>query len=270
MSEATLAAARHFWITVKANSESFQLKKLCKNHAICDKQSKFKKEISLARTSSKTTFFPSAENLLEMLTTQKACLLVMLIISIVIVCVNFFLSQVRSHCLESLVEDLFCFPSNITKYAYFHMIPFPFVNDYIYRCTQTLHAYSSTIFDAVLTQTPCHHHWGRLFRLYVYEVRVVSYVLFLFLICCGFRLLLFSRPSSQQKGHSYQTIRWGILQSTCSFIYTISFPYLLWLWVAIVLQGRQAGKKVIVIKQLDKGSKERPFPHAIVAGIERL
>ncbi|KIK06297.1 hypothetical protein K443DRAFT_674575 [Laccaria amethystina LaAM-08-1] len=39
--------------------------------------------------------------------------------------------------------------------------------------------------------------------------------------------------------------------------------------VAIVLQGRQAGKKVVVIKQLDEGSKEHPFPHAIVAGIER-
>ncbi|KAF9484044.1 hypothetical protein BDN70DRAFT_195312 [Pholiota conissans] len=39
--------------------------------------------------------------------------------------------------------------------------------------------------------------------------------------------------------------------------------------VAIVLQGRQAGKKVVVIKQLDEGTKERKFPHAIVAGIER-
>ncbi|KAJ2919694.1 hypothetical protein MD484_g644, partial [Candolleomyces efflorescens] len=39
--------------------------------------------------------------------------------------------------------------------------------------------------------------------------------------------------------------------------------------VAIVLQGRQAGHKVVVIKQLDDGSKERPYPHAIVAGIER-
>jgi len=35
------------------------------------------------------------------------------------------------------------------------------------------------------------------------------------------------------------------------------------------LQGRQAGKKVVVIKQLDEGTKERPYPHAIVAGIER-
>ena len=36
-----------------------------------------------------------------------------------------------------------------------------------------------------------------------------------------------------------------------------------------MLSGRQAGKKVVVIKQMDEGSKERPYPHAIVAGIER-
>lgn len=36
-----------------------------------------------------------------------------------------------------------------------------------------------------------------------------------------------------------------------------------------MLQGRQAGKKVVVIKQIDEGTKERPYPHAIVAGIER-
>ena len=41
------------------------------------------------------------------------------------------------------------------------------------------------------------------------------------------------------------------------------------LQVAIVLQGRQAGKKVVVIKQLDEGTKDRPYPHAIVAGVER-
>ncbi|KAJ7595005.1 ribosomal L27e protein family-domain-containing protein [Mycena floridula] len=39
--------------------------------------------------------------------------------------------------------------------------------------------------------------------------------------------------------------------------------------VAIVLSGRQAGKKVVVIKQSDEGTKDRPYPHAIVAGIER-
>lgn len=40
--------------------------------------------------------------------------------------------------------------------------------------------------------------------------------------------------------------------------------------VAVVLSGRQAGKKVVVIQQRDEGTKERPYPHAIVAGIERL
>ncbi|WWC72495.1 uncharacterized protein I206_106457 [Kwoniella pini CBS 10737] len=39
--------------------------------------------------------------------------------------------------------------------------------------------------------------------------------------------------------------------------------------VAVVLSGRQAGKKVVVIKQSDEGTKERPYPHAVVAGIER-
>ncbi|KAI9433033.1 60S ribosomal protein L27 [Lactarius indigo] len=39
--------------------------------------------------------------------------------------------------------------------------------------------------------------------------------------------------------------------------------------VAIVLQGRQAGKKVVIIKQVDDGTKDRQYPHAIVAGIER-
>lgn len=36
-----------------------------------------------------------------------------------------------------------------------------------------------------------------------------------------------------------------------------------------MLQGRQAGKKVVVIKQVDEGTNERRYPHAIVAGIER-
>ncbi|OCF31731.1 50S small subunit ribosomal protein L27e [Kwoniella heveanensis BCC8398] len=39
--------------------------------------------------------------------------------------------------------------------------------------------------------------------------------------------------------------------------------------VAVVLSGRQAGKKVVVIKQQDDGTKDRPYPHAVVAGIER-
>ncbi|KAE9962158.1 NADH-ubiquinone oxidoreductase subunit [Venturia nashicola] len=39
--------------------------------------------------------------------------------------------------------------------------------------------------------------------------------------------------------------------------------------VAIITRGRQAGKKVVIIQPQDAGSKSHPFPHAIVAGIER-
>ncbi|WFD07271.1 hypothetical protein MVES1_002631 [Malassezia vespertilionis] len=38
--------------------------------------------------------------------------------------------------------------------------------------------------------------------------------------------------------------------------------------VAVVLQGRYAGKKVVVIKQFDDGNKEHGFPFVIAAGIE--
>ncbi|KAI8909250.1 ribosomal L27e protein family-domain-containing protein [Entophlyctis helioformis] len=40
-------------------------------------------------------------------------------------------------------------------------------------------------------------------------------------------------------------------------------------WVVLVLQGRYAGKKSVIVKNFDEGTKERPYPHAIVAGIER-
>ncbi|KAF2101630.1 hypothetical protein NA57DRAFT_34545 [Rhizodiscina lignyota] len=39
--------------------------------------------------------------------------------------------------------------------------------------------------------------------------------------------------------------------------------------VAIITRGRFAGKKVVIIQPQDNGSKSHPFPHAIVAGIER-
>ncbi|PWN90711.1 60S ribosomal protein L27-B [Acaromyces ingoldii] len=39
--------------------------------------------------------------------------------------------------------------------------------------------------------------------------------------------------------------------------------------VCVMLQGRQAGKKVVVIKQYDDGTRERPYPHVIIAGVER-
>ncbi|KAJ1965981.1 60S ribosomal protein L27B [Dipsacomyces acuminosporus] len=39
--------------------------------------------------------------------------------------------------------------------------------------------------------------------------------------------------------------------------------------VVIILQGRYAGKKAVIVKNFDEGTKERPYGHAIVAGIER-
>lgn len=37
----------------------------------------------------------------------------------------------------------------------------------------------------------------------------------------------------------------------------------------IILQGRYAGKKAIILKNFDEGTKKRPYGHAIVAGVER-
>ncbi|KAJ1919309.1 60S ribosomal protein L27B [Mycoemilia scoparia] len=39
--------------------------------------------------------------------------------------------------------------------------------------------------------------------------------------------------------------------------------------VVIVLQGRYAGKKAVIVKNVDEGTKERPYGHALVVGIER-
>ncbi|KAK5168741.1 60S ribosomal protein L27B [Saxophila tyrrhenica] len=39
--------------------------------------------------------------------------------------------------------------------------------------------------------------------------------------------------------------------------------------VAIISRGRYAGKKVVIIQPQDNGTKKHPFPHALVAGIER-
>eukprot|EP00035_Acanthoeca_spectabilis_P019640 m.429072 g.429072 ORF g.429072 m.429072 type:complete len:138 (-) comp16950_c0_seq1:38-451(-) len=39
--------------------------------------------------------------------------------------------------------------------------------------------------------------------------------------------------------------------------------------VVIVLTGRYAGKKAVVLKTFDEGSTQRPFGHALVAGVER-
>lgn len=39
--------------------------------------------------------------------------------------------------------------------------------------------------------------------------------------------------------------------------------------IAIVVRGRFAGKKVVIVKPQDEGTKAYPFPHALVVGIER-
>jgi len=39
--------------------------------------------------------------------------------------------------------------------------------------------------------------------------------------------------------------------------------------VVLLLAGRFAGKKAVVVKSHDEGNKERKFGHALVAGIER-
>ena len=39
--------------------------------------------------------------------------------------------------------------------------------------------------------------------------------------------------------------------------------------VVILLAGRRAGKKAVIVKQFDEGKKGKTFPHALVAGIER-
>jgi len=37
--------------------------------------------------------------------------------------------------------------------------------------------------------------------------------------------------------------------------------------IVIVLKGRYAGRKAVIVKSNEDGTKQRPFPHAIVAGI---
>ena len=39
--------------------------------------------------------------------------------------------------------------------------------------------------------------------------------------------------------------------------------------VTVVVRGRYAGKKVVIVKPHDEGSKNHSFIHALVAGIER-
>ena len=37
--------------------------------------------------------------------------------------------------------------------------------------------------------------------------------------------------------------------------------------VVLLLNGRQAGKKAVIVKSFDEGTPDRPYGHALVAGI---
>jgi large subunit ribosomal protein L27e len=37
--------------------------------------------------------------------------------------------------------------------------------------------------------------------------------------------------------------------------------------VVVVLQGRYAGKKAVVVKNYDEGTSSRPYGHALVCGL---
>jgi len=39
--------------------------------------------------------------------------------------------------------------------------------------------------------------------------------------------------------------------------------------IVILLAGRRAGKKAVIVKQFDEGKKGKTFSHALVAGVER-
>merc|ERR1712013_340658 len=39
--------------------------------------------------------------------------------------------------------------------------------------------------------------------------------------------------------------------------------------IVILLQGRYAGHKAVIVKVSDNGTKERPYPHLVVAGVDR-
>merc|ERR1712087_700631 len=40
--------------------------------------------------------------------------------------------------------------------------------------------------------------------------------------------------------------------------------------IVVLLQGRYAGKKAVILKTNDDGGKERPYGHCVVAGDSRL
>merc|ERR1712216_463095 len=39
--------------------------------------------------------------------------------------------------------------------------------------------------------------------------------------------------------------------------------------IVVILQGRYAGKKAVILKTMDDNTKERPYGHCVVAGIDK-
>ena len=39
--------------------------------------------------------------------------------------------------------------------------------------------------------------------------------------------------------------------------------------VVLVLAGRYSGRKAVIVKNIDDGTSDRPYSHALVAGIDR-
>ena len=39
--------------------------------------------------------------------------------------------------------------------------------------------------------------------------------------------------------------------------------------VVIVLRGKHAGKKAVIVRNNDNGSKSRKYPHAVIAGVDK-
>ncbi|KAJ3139787.1 60S ribosomal protein L27 [Physocladia obscura] len=39
--------------------------------------------------------------------------------------------------------------------------------------------------------------------------------------------------------------------------------------VVLILSGRFAGRKAVIVKNFDEGTGAKPYPHAVIAGIER-
>jgi len=69
-----------------------------------------------------------------------------------------------------------------------------------------------------------------------------------------------------------------ILRGGLSTPASIAWPYLRFLTmpkflkpgkVVVLLRGRHAGQKAVIVKNFDEGNKDRKYGHAILAGVER-